>query len=90
MPGGSAYHKYSGNILIISDMEWKSQYEEYLVKKFRETSGTSDCAVCTISSLGKLESKFDQTFGKIGAGLSALSRYGKLKFTFEAGCIIGY
>ena len=89
MPGGSAYHKYSGNILIISDMEWKSQYEEYLVKKFRETSGTSDCAVCTISSLGKLESKFDQTFGKIGAGLSALSRYGKSKFPFEADCIIG-
>ena len=31
-------------------------------KKFCETSGTSDCALCTISSLGKLDSKFDQNF----------------------------
>ena len=32
------------------------------MKKFCETSGTSDCALCTISSLGKLEWKFDQNF----------------------------
>ena len=88
MPGGSACHKYSGNILIISDMEGKSQYEEYLVeKKFCETSGTSDCALCTISSLGKLESKFDQNFlQNPGSTFRSLD----MEISFEPGCITGF
>ena len=54
------------------------------MKKFLETSGTSDCALCTISSLGKLESKFDQNFWQKRGQDFPQSRYGNFPLNLAA------